>query len=66
MDDSVAPMDDIQAFIEETEALGWDSPVQLESHDVNPASREGFTFIGKLLAPKALNTYHIRQTLCSV
>ena len=59
-------MDNIQALIEGTEALGWDTPVQLESHEGNPASREGFTFIGKLLSLKPPNTHHIRQTLASI
>jgi hypothetical protein len=66
MDDYVSSQDDIQVLIEEIEALGWDNPVLLETHDGNPASREGFAFIGKLLALKPLNTYHVRQTLSSI
>jgi hypothetical protein len=38
MDDSVPSQDDIQALIEETEALGWDNLVLLETHEGNPAS----------------------------
>jgi hypothetical protein len=58
--------EDIQALIEEIEALGWDSPVQLEKHEDNPASREGFAFIGKLLTLKSPNTHQVRQTLTYV
>jgi hypothetical protein len=31
--------EDIQALIEETEALGWNSPIQLEKHEDNPFKR---------------------------
>jgi hypothetical protein len=34
----VSSQDDIQALIEETEALGWDNLVLLETHEGNPAS----------------------------
>ena len=66
MDDFVLSHDDIQALIEETEALGWDNPIQLETHDRSSTTREGFVFIGKLLALKPLNTHHVHQTLSSV
>jgi hypothetical protein len=66
MADSVTSPFDIQALIEETEALGWDNPVQLEPYDGNSATREGFAFLGKLLALKPPSTHQVRQTLSSV
>jgi hypothetical protein len=58
-------MDDIQALIDGTKALGWDTSVQLETHVGNLACREGFVFIGKPLAPKPFNTHNVRQALAS-
>jgi hypothetical protein len=58
--------EDIQALIEETEALGWDSPVQLDLHVDTTASRQGFAFLGKLVTLKPPNTHQVRQTLTSV
>jgi hypothetical protein len=62
---SMSSMDDIQALIDGTEALGWGSPVQLETHVGDPACREGYVFIGKLLAPRPFNTHNVRQALTS-
>jgi hypothetical protein len=58
--------EDIQALIAETEALGWDSLVQLDRHEDSTASRRGFAFIGKLVTLKPPNTHQVRQTLTSV
>lgn len=44
----------MQSLIAKTEALGWDTPNQLEIHDGNTDSQEGYAFIGKLLALKTL------------
>jgi hypothetical protein len=57
--------DDIQALIDETEALGWDCPVQLDLLEDTSASRQGFAFLGKLLSLKPPNTHLVRQTLTS-
>jgi hypothetical protein len=57
--------DDIQALIDETEALGWDCPVQLDLLEDTSASRQGFAFLGKLLTLKPPNTHLVRQTLTS-
>ena len=58
--------EDPQALIDETETLGWDKPNHLVARDgvLNP--HEGFAFIGKLLALKAQNIYHVRAMLSSV
>ncbi|KAB8813784.1 hypothetical protein FH972_026740 [Carpinus fangiana] len=48
MEDSVTSQVDIQALITETKALGWDNSDQLEIHDGNPTSQEGFAFIAPL------------------
>jgi hypothetical protein len=47
----------------------WDGTTQFNWKlmiEGNPTSREGFAFIGKLLAFKPLNTHHVRQTLSSI
>jgi hypothetical protein len=49
----------LQALIAEIEALGWDNPVQLVAHDGILTPQEGFSFIGKLLALKSQNIYHV-------
>jgi hypothetical protein len=46
--------------------LRWDNSDQLEIHDGNPTSQEGFAFISKLLALKPFNTYYVRQTFSLV
>jgi hypothetical protein len=53
----------LQALIAKTEAL---KPVHLVAHDNYAAPQEGFAFIGKLLALKSQNMYHVRATLSSV
>jgi hypothetical protein len=57
---------DIQALIDETEALGWDGPVHLDQLEDSTAARHGFAFIGKLVTLKPPNTHQVRQTLTSV
>jgi hypothetical protein len=42
----------MQALIDETEALGWDFPEQLEVAAENPPVHEGFAIVGKLLTLK--------------
>ena len=54
---------DLQALIAETEALGWDKLDHLVAHDGVLALQKGFAFIGKLLALKTQNIYHVRSTL---
>jgi hypothetical protein len=66
MDDSWMAQNDLQALIAETEALGWDNHDHLVSHDCVLSPQEGFAFIGKLLALKAQNIYHVRATLSFV
>jgi hypothetical protein len=56
----------LQALIAETEALGWDKPYHLVFHNSFPDPQEGFAFIGKLLALKTQNGFHVRATLSSV
>ena len=56
---------DLQALIDQTEALGWDKPDHLVPHDGVLAPQDGFAFVGKLLAPKTLNTYYVRSTIMS-
>jgi hypothetical protein len=64
---------DIQALIEETEALGWDSPEQSDVVDEAPPNQENFALIGKLLFAligklltlKPLHTQLVRATLAS-
>jgi hypothetical protein len=66
MDDSMMAQNDLQALIAETKALGWDKPDHLVAHDGVLAPQEGFAFIGKLLALKTQNIYHVCSTLSSV
>jgi hypothetical protein len=66
MVDSVMSQDALQSLITETEALGWDNPIQLEVYDRKSIAHEGFAFIGKLLSMKPQNTYHVRTTLTYV
>lgn len=56
---------DLQALIEETEALGWDSPEQLDVVDEAPPNQENFALIGKLLTLKPLHTQLVLATLAS-
>ena len=56
----------LQALIAETEALGWDNPDHLVDHDSTLAPQEGFSFIGKLLALKPQNIYHVHATLSCI
>ena len=54
------------SLIAETEALGWDNPDHFVAHNSTLAPQEGFAFIGKLLALKPQNIYHVHATLSSV
>jgi hypothetical protein len=65
MDDSLMDQTTLQALIEETKALGWDKLDNLVAHD-SIIPREGFAFIGKLLALKPQNIYRVRATLSSL
>jgi hypothetical protein len=65
-DDSLMDQAALQALIAESEALDWDNPVNLVAHDSSAATQEGYPFIGKLLALKAQNFYHVCATLSSV
>jgi hypothetical protein len=53
----------LQALIAETEALGWDKPYHLVVHNSFADPQEGFAFIGKLLALKTQNVFHVRAFL---
>jgi hypothetical protein len=55
---------DLQALIEETEALKWDSPEQLDVED-NLLGHEGFALIGKIISPKPLHAQLVRTTMAS-
>jgi hypothetical protein len=54
----------LQALIEETEALRWDSPEQLDVED-NLPGHEGFALIGKIISPKPLHAQLVRSTMAS-
>jgi hypothetical protein len=45
----------LQAPIDETKALGWDNPEQLEVLDEVPPNQEAFAIVGKLLTLKPLH-----------
>jgi hypothetical protein len=66
MDDSMMDQSDLQALIAETEALGWDKPDHLVAHNGVFSPQYGFAFVGKLLALKTQNNYHVRSTLLAV
>jgi hypothetical protein len=53
---------DLQALIEETKALRWDSPEQLGVED-NLPGHEGFTLIGKIISFKLLHAQLVRTTM---
>jgi hypothetical protein len=55
----------MQSLIEETEALGWDFPAQLEVADENPPVQEGFAIVGKLLTLKPLHPQLVRSTMAA-
>ena len=55
-----------QALITEIEALGWDKLDHLVAHNNFVAPQEGFVFIGKLLALKTQNIFHVCATLSFV
>lgn len=46
----------LQALIEESEALGWDSLEQFDVVEEVQPNQEAFTLIGKLLTLKPLNS----------
>jgi hypothetical protein len=56
----------LQALIDETEALGWDNPEQLEVLDEVPPNQEAFAIVGKLLTLKPLHPQLVRATMASV
>lgn len=47
---------DLQALIDETEALGWDKPDQLDALVDAPPNQEAFAFVGKAPSLKPLHT----------
>jgi hypothetical protein len=51
----------LQAPIDETKALGWDNPEQLEVLDEVPPNQEAFAIVGKLLTLKPIHP----QLLCA-
>jgi hypothetical protein len=55
----------MQALIDETEALGWDFPDQLEVAAENPPVHEGFAIVGKLLTLKPLHPQLVRSTMAA-
>lgn len=55
----------LQALIDESEALGWDSLEQFEVVEEVQPKQEAFTLIGKLLTLKPLNSQLVRGTLIS-
>lgn len=56
----------LHALIEETEALGWDNPEQLDDLADVPSNQEAFALIGKFLSLKPLNTQLVSSTLAIV
>ncbi|GLT65842.1 hypothetical protein SLA2020_382470 [Shorea laevis] len=55
----------LQSMIEETEALGWDKPEQLDVIEEATPDQEAFALIGQLATLKPLHTQLIRATLAS-
>jgi hypothetical protein len=66
MDESMSSQVDLQALIDETEALGWDKPDQLDALVDAPPNQEAFAFVGKALSLKPLHTQLVRATLTAV
>lgn len=56
----------LQALIDKTEALGWDSPNQLDVLDEAPPNQDAFAIVLMLLTRKPLHPQQVRATMASV
>ncbi|GLT71494.1 hypothetical protein SLA2020_435080 [Shorea laevis] len=59
------PPPDLQALIDETEALDMDFPVLLEVFEDPPPNHEAFALIGKLLSLKPPHSQLVKSTMAT-